>query len=284
MLREIIEFVILTVLIVAVAKYLLYMPAKRIAERLKFSEHGAGQMLGYLTSAPELVAAVAVAATGFMTTVAYNILSSNVINVILALSAAAWYRQTRRLFTRRLWREHLIIAISIAVPILLLLTGQVESVWVIPAFLVLYVIYVLVIRRITADGAAPIEHVNSEPPDDAAAVTTDVRTGVKGYVALQGLLILVALVSLYFLGTALGDTVYVLGTTFGVPEVVLGVVIGVVTSLPEWTTFFSSFAWHRRTGTDRASEEVTHNLLASNASNLLLIQTIGLAVFLLVAT
>lgn len=284
MLREIVEFVILTVLIVAVAKYLLYMPAKRIAERLKFSEQGAGQMLGYLTSAPELVAAVAVAATGFMTTVAFNILSSNVINAILALSAAAWYRQTRRLFTRQLWREHLIIVISIIVPILLLVTGQVESAWVIPVFLVAYVVYVLVIRRITADGAAPIEHVGSDPPQDAAAVSTEVRTGVRGYVALQGLLILAALASLYFLGTALGDTVYELGTTFGVPEAILGVVIGVVTSLPEWTTFFSSYAWHRRNGTDRASEEVTHNLLASNASNLLLVQTIALAVFLLVAT
>ena len=284
MLREIVEFVILTVLIVAVAKYLLYMPAKRIAERLKFSDHGAGQMLGYLTSAPELVAAVAVAATGLMATVAYNILSSNIINVLLALSAAAWYRQTGRLFTRRLWREHLIIAISIIVPILLLVTGQVESAWVIPVFLVAYVVYVLVIRRITADGAAPTEHVDAEPPKDAVAVATEVRTGVKGYVALQGLLILVALASLYFLGTALGDTVYELGTTFGVPEIVLGVVIGVVTSLPEWTTFFSSFAWHRRNSVDRASEEVTHNLLASNASNLLLVQTIALAVFLLVAT
>ncbi len=167
MLREIVEFVILTILIVAVAKYLLYMPAKRIAERLKFSDHGAGQMLGYLTSAPELVAAVAVAATGLMATVAYNILSSNVINVLLALSAAAWYRQTGRLFTRRLWREHLIIAISIIVPILLLVTGQVESAWVIPVFLVAYVVYVLVIRRITADGAAPTEHVDAEPPKDA---------------------------------------------------------------------------------------------------------------------
>lgn len=284
MLREIIEFLILTVLIVAVAKYLLYMPAKRIAERLKFSDHGAGQMLGYLTSAPELVASIGVASTGFMATVAYNILSSNVINVMLAMSAAAWFGQSRRLFSRQLWREHLIIAISIVVPILLLVTGQVESAWVIPVFLVSYVVYILVIKRITADGAAPTEHIDSQAPRDTAAVVTQVHTGVRGYVTLQALLILVALASLYFLGTALGDTVYELGTTFGVPEIILGVVIGVVTSLPEWTTFFSSYAWHRRTGTNRANEEVMHNLLASNVSNLLLVQTIGLAVFLLVAT
>jgi len=284
MLREIVEFVILTVLIVAVAKYLLYMPAKRIAERLKFSEHGAGQMLGYLTSAPELVASIAVASTGLMATVAYNILSSNVINVLLALSAAAWFGQTRRMFSARLWRENLIIAISIIVPILLLVTGQVESAWVIPVFIATYVVYLFVIKRITADDAAPTEHIDPEGPEDAASVATQVHTGVRGYVTLQALLILVALASLYFLGTALGDTVYELGTTFGVPEIILGIVIGVVTSLPEWTTFFSSYAWHRKNGTNRANEEVMHNLLASNVSNLLLVQTIGLAVFLLVAT
>ena len=284
MLREIVTFVILTVLIVAVAKYLLYMPAKRIAQKLRFSEHGAGQMLGYLTSAPELVATIAVAATGLMTTVAYNILSSNVINVVLALTAAVWFGQARRLFSRAFWREHLIVAVSIIVPVLLLLTGQVESAWVIPVFLLAYVVYVLVIRRITADGPGPAEHVDAQPPADATTVVTQAHTGVRGYIALQGLLILVALALLYFLGTALGDTVYELGTTFGVPEIVLGVVIGVVTSLPEWTTFFSSYAWHRRTGTNRANEEVVHNLLASNVANLLLIQTIGLAIFLLVAT
>ena len=278
MLREIIEFLILTALIVVVARFLLYQPAKAISQRLKFSEHGAGQLLGYLTSAPELVATVAVAATGLFATVAYNILSSNVINVILGVVAAMVYGQLRHLFARRFWREQLMIAISIAVPILLLVTGQVESAWVIPFFIVAYVGYLLVIRRISADGAAPSE------PDGVVRVETDHRLGLKVFLVLNGGLILVALVGLYFLGTALGSTVYELGTTFGVPELVLGVVIGVVTSLPELTTFFSSYLWHRNNGSDRANEEVVHNMLASNASNLLLIQTLGLAVFLLVAT
>lgn len=278
MLREIGEFLVLTVLIVVVARFLLYQPAKAIAQRLKFSEHGAGQLLGYLTSAPELVATVAVAATGLFATVAYNILSSNVINVILAMIAAVSYGQLRQLFSRRFWREHLLIAISIVVPVLLLVTGQVESTWVIPVFLIGYVGYLIVIRRISADGAAPVE------TDGVVRVETDHRLGLKVFLLLNVGLIVVALAGLYFLGTALGSTVFELGTTFGVPEIVLGVVIGVVTSLPELTTFFSSYLWHRNNGSDRANEEVAHNLLASNIANLLLIQTIGLAVFLLVAT
>jgi Ca2+/Na+ antiporter len=278
MLREVIEFVVLTALIVVVARFLLYQPAKGISQRLKFSEHGVGQLLGYLTSAPELVATIAVAATGLMATVAYNILSSNVINVFLAILAASFYGQVRNLLSRRFWREQLLIAISIVVPILLLITGQVESAWVIPFFLVGYIAYLLVIRRISADSAAPTEY------GEVVHVEVDSRLSLRMYLALNVLIILVALVGLYFLGTALGSTVYELGTTFGVPEIVLGVVIGVVTSLPELTTFFSSYLWHRNNGSDRANEEVVHNTLASNASNLLLIQTLGLVVFLLVAT
>ena len=277
MLREIGEFLVLTALIVVVARFLLYQPAKGIAQRLKFSEHGAGQLLGYLTSAPELVATIAVAATGLMATVAYNILSSNIINVLLALLAATIYGQLRHLLSRKFWREQVMIAVSILVPITLLLTDQITSAWVIPAFIVAYLGYLLVIRRISADGAAQTE------PDEAVHVEVDHRLSLRTYLILNGLLIIAALAGLYFLGTALGDTVYQLGTTFGVPEIVLGALIGVVTSLPELTTFFSSYMWHRNNGSDRANEEVMHNMLASNASNLLLIQTIGLGVFLLVA-
>lgn len=277
MLREIGEFLILTALIVVVARFLLYQPAKRITQRLKFSEHSAGQLLGYLTSAPELVATIAVAATGLMATVAYNILSSNIINVLLALLAAGMYGQLRSLMSRKYWREQALIAVSILIPVTLLFTNQITSAWTIPAFIAAYIGYLLVIRRISTDSATP-----TDPHPDLHTEGSH-RLSVRTYIALNGLIIAGALVGLYFLGTALGDTVHQLGTTFGVPEVILGALIGVVTSLPELTTFFSSYSWHRNNNSRRANEEVVHNILASNVSNLLIIQTIGLGVFLLVA-
>lgn len=275
MLRETGEFLILTALIVVVARFLLYQPAKGITQRLKFSEHGAGQLLGYLTSVPELVATIAVAATGLMATVAYNILSSNIINVLLALLAAGMYRQLRHLLSRKYWREQVLIAVSILIPVSLLFTNQITSAWTIPTFIAAYIGYLFVIRRISTDGATPTE------PHPGVHVEASHRFSIRTHIALNGLIIAVALVGLYFLGTALGDTVHQLGTTFGVPEIILGALIGVVTSLPELTTFFSSYSWHRSNGSDRANEEVVHNTLASNVSNLLIIQTVGLGVFLL---
>lgn len=278
MIATAIQLAISTGLIIVVANYLLYQPAKRISERLAFSPNKAGQMLGYLTSAPELVASIAVASTGLMAAVAYNILSSNIINVILAAAAATWYRQARTLFTRDMWREHTIIVATIAIPVLLLVTGQVEAPWVIPAFLVTYVGYLVVLRTINntphlGDNPTPNGHTNR---------THHLRNG--RYVTMQAGIIVAALIALYFLGSILGSTVHTLGTTFGVPAFILGAAIGVATSLPELTTFFSSYSWHQRHNTQQGSHEVTHNLLASNVSNLLIVQTVGLAVFLLIAT
>ncbi len=277
MLRTLLIFLIEVSLIVVVARFLLYKPAKAIAERLRLSERSSGQVLGYLTSAPELVTAIFVALNGFMAAVAYNILSSNVINVILAFSAAAIYGKWRELISPRLWREQLLILASIVIPIVVLATGQVEAAWTIPAFLIGYLGYVLVIRRISADSPVPHE------TDEYVHVDVDHRLSTRWYIALNASIIVVALAGLYFVGDALGSTVRELGTTFGVPELVLGVVIGVVTSLPELTTFFASYGWHKAQGSTRATEEVSHNLLASNASNLLLVQTVGVAIFLLFA-
>lgn len=277
LLWTLLQFLALTGLIIVVARFLLYQPAKGIAHRLHLGNRAAGQLLGYLTSVPELVTTIAVAAAGFMSAVAFNILSSNIINVLLAMGAATAYRGIRDLGSPRLRREHVLIGISIVVPIVLLLTGQVESVWVIPVFIVGYVAYLVVLRRMSHDSPGPVEY------EEFSRVEVGRGLSKRTYLALNGAIIALALVGLYFLGDALGGTVHELGTTFGVPQIVIGLIMGVVTSLPELTTFVSSYHAHRGRALHRATEEVTHNVLASNASNLLIVQTVGLAVFLLVA-
>ncbi len=277
LLWTLLQFLALTGLIIVVARFLLYQPAKGIAHRLHLGNRAAGQLLGYLTSVPELVTTIAVAAAGFMSAVAFNILSSNIINVLLAMGAATAYRGIRDLGSPRLRREHVLIGISIVVPIVLLLTGQVESVWVIPVFIVGYVAYLVVLRRMSNDSPGPVEY------EEFSRVEVGRGLSKRTYLALHGAIIALALVGLYFLGDALGGTVHELGTTFGVPQIVIGLIMGVVTSLPELTTFVSSYHAHRGRALHRATEEVTHNVLASNASNLLIVQTVGLAVFLLVA-
>jgi Ca2+/Na+ antiporter len=253
--------------IILVARFALYEPAQRLASAAKLSRAATGQMLGYLTSSPELVATVFVAGTGLFAVVSYNILGSNIVNVFLAVIAALWFKQARKFSGKGFRFEQLLILLSIIVPIALLLTGQDSAIWSGIALFAAYIGYLLVMRK-RHQAVGPVED------EDAAQPWEDGRPRV----ILQIAILVAGLAGLYFLGDVLGDSIYELGTAFAVSTVILGGLTAVATSLPELTTFFASYAAHRRSQTD-GNAEVMHNLMASNIFNLLMIQAIGIAIF-----
>ena len=253
--------------IIAVARFGLYEPAQKLARAGGLSRSATGQMLGYLTSAPELVATIFVAATGLFAVVSTNILGSNIINVLLAGVAAIWFRQIGNLGGKGFRFEQAIVAGSIVVPIVLLLTGQDSALWAGIALIAGYLAYLRVMRG-RHEAPAPVEAGDAIQPWKYG----------KARIALQVGILIAGLVALYLLGDVLGDSVYELGTAFGVPSVVLGALTAVATSLPELTTFFSSYAAHRKAGTD-GNSEVMHNLMASNVVNLLVVQAVGIGIF-----
>lgn len=253
--------------IIAVARFGLYEPAQKLARAANFSRSATGQMLGYLTSAPELVATIFVAATGLFAVVTTNILGSNIINVLLATVAAIWFRQMGILGSKEFRFEQAIVLGSIIIPIALLVTGQDTALWSGIALFAGYLAYLRVMRG-RQEAPAPVEG------EDAVRPWSD----GKGKIALQVVILIAGLVGLYVLGDILGDSVYELGVAFAVPAVVLGTLTAVATSLPELTTFFSSYAAHRKAGTD-GNSEVMHNLMASNVVNLLVVQAVGVGVF-----
>lgn len=253
--------------IILLARFALYEPAQRLARAGGLSRSATGQMLGYLTSAPELVATIFVAATGLFTVVSTNVLGSNIINVALAVIAALWFAQMRAFADRRFRVEHAIIAASIVVPIALLVFGYDSSWWAAAVFVAAYIAYLRVMRT-RHEAGGPVESADAELPASTS----------RSSVIVQVAILLVGLAGLYFLGDVLGDSVRELGVAFAVPAVVLGSLTAVATSLPELTTFFASFAAHRRAGTD-GNSEVMHNLMASNVVNLLVVQTVGIIVF-----
>ena len=253
--------------IILVARFALYEPAQKLARAANMSRAATGQMLGYLTSTPELVATIFVAATGLFSVVSYNILGSNIVNVFLALIAALWFRQVRKLRGNAFRFEQLVIAASIAIPIVLLVTGQDSAWWSGIALIAGYIAYLLVMRK-RHEAGGPVED------EDAVRPWSD----GKARVALQIVIIVIGLVALYLLGDLLGNSIFELGVAFAVPTIILGGLTAIATSLPELTTFFASYAAHRKSATD-GNAEVMHNIMASNVVNLLVIQAIGVAIF-----
>ena len=153
------------------------------------------------------------------------------------------------------------------VPVLLLVTGQDSALWSGIALGAGYIAYMRVMRS-RQEASGPSQSESAQKP----------WSGPRSHIMVQILIVIAGLVGLYFLGDVLGDSVYELGVAFAVPAVILGALTAVATSLPELTTFFSSFAAHRKAGTD-GNSEVVHNLMASNVVNLLVVQAVGVVAY-----
>ena len=194
--------------IILVARFALYIPARKLAHAGGLSQSSTGQLLGYLTSAPELVATVFVASTGLFTVVTTNILGSNIINTLLATVAAVLFGQLRRITGSRFRFEQAVVAGSIVVPVLLLVTGQDSALWSGIALGAGYIAYLRVMRS-RREVSGPSQSESAQKP----------WSGRRSHIVVQVFIVIAGLVGLYFLGDLLGDSVYELGVAFAVPAV-----------------------------------------------------------------
>ena len=251
--------------IILLVKYGLVPGIDRLSAALGWSLKARGKATGYATSVPELVTLVAAGLSGVWEVGLWNIASSNLINVTLALVAIVFHRRMADLFDRRYLKELLFAAIGIVAPLVLMGFGLDTHVAVIPSLLVLFIAYVVLDR---GDG---------EPPEGQEQF--EGASPLGGLVFIVGSLALIALAG-DFLGSATRDVVH----QMQIPAVAVGWILGLVTSLPEAVTFFLVFSTDRDGGAgDRRSQmqELLDNLAASNMSNSGLIYPLGLAVFLL---
>lgn len=79
---EIFKFIVYSLIIVYVSKSILVKLLRKISEILDLSPKAVGNIAGFATSMPELLTVIFSATQGLMDTSIYNIVSSNVINVI----------------------------------------------------------------------------------------------------------------------------------------------------------------------------------------------------------
>ena len=87
MLFEFLKFIIYSGLIVLISKYVLVTTLRKLAESMKLKSKTVGNIAGIATSIPELLTVSFSAFTGFIETSIFNVLSSNIINVVQYLVA-----------------------------------------------------------------------------------------------------------------------------------------------------------------------------------------------------
>lgn len=275
MIVEIIKFILYSGLIVLISKYILVSTLRKLAEALNLKAKTVGDIAGYATSVPELLTITTSSLRGLTGASVYNILSSNVINLIQYLGAILLNKNTSKLRNRAIITDLVLVFFTIAIPIAFLKLNIELKLAVVPLFIILYILF-----RVLNNHVHKL-YLKNEDVELAEEIEEEREEQKKNpkKVLIYAVVLIVTGILLFVIGELLGNTLENLCNLFGVSEVIVGILLGFVTSLPELITFFEAQRHYKKVDDDMLGVvEATNNLLTSNILNLFAIQTVGILI------
>ncbi len=267
----IIQFLILVffaVVIVLTTRFVLINGIESLCDTLNFSIKTKGKIIGYATSLPEFSIVIVSAFVGVFEAGIWNIVSSNIINLVLFVSALLYYRQGKDLFQKQFIDEISFVVLSLFIPFLLLQNEQDISVKMSLALFAFFAFYIIVDKRVNKRTE---EAFNEEKKKKSSVF--------KGFVQIVVGVVLITVASNY-----IGDSAGILIRKLGVPSYLIGWILGFLSSLPEMTSFFEIYRLEKvkikgKILTD-GTQKALDTLVASNMSNLSIILPIGTLVYI----
>lgn len=280
LLIEIIKFLIYSIVIVVISKYALVRILRKLGKLLKLKPKVIGNIAGIATSIPELLTVSFSALTGLIETSVYNIISSNVINLIQYSAAVILNKNQKILKNKAIRIDLFLVGITIIIPIIMLVFNFESQFVIVPIFIVLLLIFYKITNN--AHKLYMKKNNNEEVVKSNVKENTEENNIRKDMlmVVIQIIFLITVGLILYVVGNLLSDVLNNLCVRFGIPEIIIGVLLGFITSLPELITFFEAQKHH--TDDKEGVVEATSNLLTSNIMNLFVIQSIGIVIYLIV--
>ena len=270
---EIIKFIIYSGLIVLISKYILVSVLRKLAESLNLKPRIVGNIAGYATSMPELLTIGISSFNGLICASIYNVISSNIINLIQYVFAIILNKNQKALKNRALKIDIIMVAITIAIPIIILFFKIDVNIQLVPIFILLYSLFLVLNHN------AHKFYLNEKENDEEIKENSKEKGKFVKYV----IYLFVTGILLFFIGNRLGDTLENLCNIFNIPQKIIGILLGFVTSIPELITFFEAQKHHKKNNDAILGVvESTNNLLTSNILNLFVIQSIGIVIYSLV--
>lgn len=273
---EITKFVLYAGLIVLIAKYILVVTLRKLAENLNLKPKTVGKVAGYATSVPELLTISISSFNGLMSTTIFNVISSNIINFIQYIISIVM-NKNRRAFTNQAIRVDIVLVIiTIILPLIMVGKKIAINLLTVPAFLILYALFQYINHNahklyLKKEDKQIADQIKEEEKEEIG----NTRKTVRYISILVGTGIL-----LYVIGELLGDSLQQLCNRFHISQVIIGILLGFITSIPELITFFEAQKHHKQSNDDMLGiVEATNNLLTSNILNLFVIQSIGVILY-----
>lgn len=231
-----------------------------------------GNIAGIATSVPELLTVSFSALGGFLGTSLYNIISSNIINVVQYIFSIILNKNGKFLRNKGLQIDLLMVAITILIPFILILWNREIGLGMVPVFFILFVISYFINHN------AHKLYLQGEQQEEAIEEKQERKNGA---IAIYSILLILTGTALFMVGEGLNRVLENLALHFEVPESALGIALGFITSLPELITFFESQRHHKQNQKEGVIE-ATNNLLTSNLLNLYVVQAIGIFLYTIV--
>lgn len=279
MVTEMVKFIIYSGLIVLISKYILVVTLRKLAEALNLNAKIVGDVAGYATSVPELLTITTSSLRGLTGASVYNILSSNVINLIQYIGAIMLNKNTSKLRNKAIVTDLILVFFTIVIPIFFLKFDIELKLAIVPIFIILYILFRFLNNHV---HKLYLKSEDAELEEEIEEKKLEQKKKPKKIVRYVVTLIVTGIL-LFIVGELLGDTLENLCKLFGVSEVIVGILLGFVTSLPELITFFESQRHYKKVDDDMLGVvEATNNLLTSNILNLFAIQTIGIIIISIV--
>lgn len=277
---EIAKFIIYSLIIVYISKAILVKLLRKLAEILDLSPKAVGNVAGFATSMPELLTVFFSSTQGLYSTSIYNIISSNVINLIQYIGSIKLNKNEKIIKQNRALKIELVMVIlTIIIPIAMVAFGIEASIGIVPLFILLFIMLyylkgnvykVYKMQAISKEETAKIV-------EEKKWVKNKEKLAVITFAKLLGVGII-----LFIVGNMLGNTLETLSTAFSVPEWIIGIILGFVTSIPELITFVEAQKHHSKNTSDTQGViEATSNLFASNMLNLFIIESIGILTYVI---
>lgn len=273
---ELLKFVVYALLIVVISKYILVKLLRKFAESLNLKPNTVGNIAGIATSVPELLTVSFSVFAGFIGTSAYNILSSNIINLVQYIFSIFLNKNQKNIKNKAIKIDLVLVLITIIIPVIMLITSLDFNISIVPMFVLLFIFFYYINSNV---HKLYLKNEDKELVKEIEKEIKIVKTKKTAIIIYIIYLVLTAIM-LYIVGNLLSDTLTNLCNTFNMPEIVLGIALGFITSIPELITFFESQKHYKNENIGELGVvEATNNLLTSNVLNLFAIQSIGILIY-----
>lgn len=277
---EFVKFVIYTGVIVLISKYILVRTLRNLAENLNLKPKMVGDIAGYATSVPELLTISASSIRGLTSASIYNILSSNIINLVQYIGSILLNKNRKAFENKAIKIDIILVLLTIAIPLLLMWLNIELNIKIVPIFVLLYILFIYINSNVhklylSLQDRELEKKIQKEGEREA---------GNTRKTLLYVVILIVTGILLFVVGDLLGETLENLASLFNVSETIIGVLLGFATSIPELITFFEAQKHYKNQNSDDilGVVEATNNLLTSNILNLFVIQTIGILIYVIV--